>query len=208
MYSNGGTYYKVFKMSEGQLQSALVRSEPVVYPKDTYVETADGTPLLIFDNLENAQAFKKERLQKNPGGRYKIGKVKCYGELLHLDRALRLSAGWRERKKTFWKDLHEGCYVGNYDLEDASAGSIALFGVLKIVEEIAEPLHKTVIVVYTEDDPVGADLHDLLENAVRVKTTSAQIQVPEADPDWQDAAEMENGAMSVSGDSDEDGGIL
>ncbi len=104
--------------------------------------------------------------------------------------------------------MREGCYVGSHDLEDASAGSIALFGVLKIVEEIATPLYKTVIVVYTEDDPAGADAHDLLENAVRIKTTSVLLQVPEADPDWQDAMEVRNERASASSDSDEDDTIF
>src|SRR5512138_1794982 len=137
MYSNGGTYYKVFKVVGEQLQSALVRSEPVLYQRDVYTETADGTPLLIFDTLKHTQAFRQERLQKNPGGRYKIGRVKCYGELLTLNKALRLSVGWRLRKKAFWKDMHDGCYIDGYDLENASAGSIALFGVLKVLDEIA-----------------------------------------------------------------------
>ncbi len=77
MFSNGDTYFKVFKVVDDQLQSALVKSDPVVYPKGTYVETADETPLLIFETLEYAQAFKKERLEKNSDGQYKIFKVKC-----------------------------------------------------------------------------------------------------------------------------------
>ncbi len=85
----------------------------------------------------------------------------------------------------------------------ALAGSIAMFDVLKVVEEITEPLYKTVIVVYTEDDPAGADLHDVLENAVRIKTMSALLQAPEADPDWQGAKQAGNSGVTITGDSDD-----
>ncbi len=93
MFSNGDTYYKVLKVADWQLKSALVKSDPVTYPNGTYVETADKTPLLVFGALEYAQAFRKERLEKNPSGHYKICKVKCYGELESAIRVLRLREG-------------------------------------------------------------------------------------------------------------------
>ncbi len=146
----------------------------------------------------------KERVEKNPGSRYKICSVKCYGNALPLQEVLHLGQGWGNCKQAFWKDLRAGAYLGGYDTEPASPGSIALFGVLKVMDEVAFPLHKTVIVVYTEDDPEGADPHDLLENAVRIKTTSVLVQVMEADPDWQEATETGEAGVTPSSDSDED----
>ncbi len=79
-----------------------------------------------------------------------------------------------------------------------------LFGVLKVMDEVAEPLYKTVVVLYTRGEPLFVTPQGLMENTVRMKKTSVLLQAPEADPDWQDSKEMSNGEVTVGGDSDED----
>ncbi len=152
--------------------------------------------------------FKKERLEKNPDGQYKIFKVKCYGELHSVIRILRLREGWRDHKKQFWNAFLRGYRTDNFELEDASDGSQALFGVLKVMDEVTTPLHKTVLMVYTEGDPTNEDPHDLLDDAVRIKTTSVLLQAPEADPEWQGAKQTSNAGVVVVSDPDEDDDII
>lgn len=92
-----------------------------------------GTPIICFDDAQAALDFAAGR----PGN--KVYTVEAYAEqVVPVTRVLKLTLGWERNLAAFWKAVREGGDLTGFDTRSAPAHSIAIFGLVGLVQHITE----------------------------------------------------------------------
>lgn len=90
----------------------------------------NGTPILMFAELPQAQLFAKK------DSSFQTFRAEVYGEVVAVTNVLKLNLGWSEHAIAFWEAVLKGeKYVG-WKTRSAPAGTLALFGVMRLLERI------------------------------------------------------------------------
>lgn len=134
-----GEYDPYGYRSSAQPVSALlnVSGAKVTYPVNSnqWVGPAvAGTPLICFDNVNDAFDF----AAKFPGRT--VYEAEAYGEVVALDQVLSVKrAGWDAALQNFWKDVLAKADLKGYKTITAHKGSVAVFGVMRLTQKATRP---------------------------------------------------------------------
>ena len=133
LIASGAILYKVFRTVRGANagQSVLATQNPQNYDLTAGAEVKaqlPGTPVMVFLTYEDAKAFG----DKHRPNEYTVKAVLAWGDVLVTSDVLKLKQGWRDYAADFWTRVKANLSTRAYATENASPGTAAVFGIVKI----------------------------------------------------------------------------
>lgn len=136
------------RVAEGLRSSSLNTSKGVTEykpetqnPQTIYTGPAiENTPILAFDNLDAAVAWVRQNRAERPDYQGKVFAIHGLARLvIPVTKVLHLSVGWADKAQAFWNAYVMGGNLSRFELDDAPAHTVAVFGIVSLGQEVAVP---------------------------------------------------------------------
>lgn len=126
-----GPHSALLKNSPATIDYSLATGNGVA-PNHFVAPKVNGTPILLYADLENARLF----AASDPRNR-KIYRAEIYGEVMDpVAKVLKLNLGWNAHAVAFWAAMLAGEAFDAFPTRTAPAGTIAIFGVVRLLEHV------------------------------------------------------------------------